>query len=142
MHHPPDLIIVNARIHTVDPVRPVAEAMAIRGEVITRVGANADVRQLAGPLTRVIDADGRRVIPGFNDAHVHFVRGAEEIVGVDLRPSTDASDMAARIKRYVATIPRGQWVTGGYWDHEAWPGRSLPTRAEIDVVSPDHPVFV
>jgi predicted amidohydrolase YtcJ len=138
----PDLILLNGRLHTVDPTRPSAEAIAVYGDVIGGVGTNADVRRLAGPSTRVIDAGGRLVLPGFNDAHVHLIRGAEEIVGVDLRPARDEADLTTRLGRHAATLPKGRWITGGYWDHESWPGRSLPTRAQIDAVTPDHPVFV
>jgi predicted amidohydrolase YtcJ len=81
-------------------------------------------------------------VPGFNDAHVHFIAGAEELVGVDLRPSRDAGDLARRLGAYAATRPAGEWITGGYWDHEAWPGRALPTRDAIDAVTADHPVLV
>jgi hypothetical protein len=138
----PDVVIVNARVHTVDRARPAAEAVAICGDTIARVGSNADVRGLAGPRTRVIDAGGRLLLPGFNDAHVHLISGAAEIVGVDLRPSKDETDLARRLGDFAARLPGGRWITGGYWDHEAWPGKSLPTRAQIDAVTPDHPVFV
>jgi hypothetical protein len=138
----PDVVIVNARVHTVDRARPAAEAVAICGDTIARVGSNADVRGLAGPRTRVIDAGGRLLLPGFNDAHVHLISGAAEIVGVDLRPSKDETDLARRLGDFAARLPGGRWITGGYWDHEAWPGKSLPTRAQIDAVTPDHPIFV
>ncbi len=137
-----DLVVINANIHTVDPERPRAQALAVAGEVIVAVGSNEDVRNLAGAETQVIDAGGRLVVPGFNDAHVHLVMGAEELVGVDLRPSRDEGDMAARIARYAATLPAGEWITGGYWDHEAWPGKAVPTRDAIDAAVPSHPVFV
>ena len=137
-----DLVIVNAVIHTVDAERPRAQAIAIAGEHIIAVGSDEDVRLLAGPTTRVIDAGGRLVVPGFNDAHVHFIAGAEELVGVDLRPSRDEADMARRLGEYAATLPAGEWITGGYWDHEAWPGRALPSRDAIDAVTPEHPVLV
>ena len=68
--------------------------------------------------------------------------GAEELVGVDLRPSQDEGDLARRIERYASTRPAGEWITGGYWDHEAWPTKALPTRELLDAVTPDHPVFV
>ena len=138
----PDLVIVNARVHTVDRARPSAEAVAICGEVISRVGSSAEVRQLASTRTRVIDAGGRLVVPGFNDAHVHLLSGAEQIVGVDLRPATDQTDLARRLREHAARLPKGRWITGGYWDHEAWPDKSLPTRGHIDAATPDHPVFV
>jgi predicted amidohydrolase YtcJ len=139
---PADLIILNARIHTVDRARPKAEAIAIRGETIELVGSNSEVQQLAGPSTRTITAGGRRIVPGFNDAHVHFTRGAEEILGVDLRPARNADDLAARLQRHVAELPYGQWVTGGFWDHESWPSRMPPTRSIIDNAAPHHPVFI
>ena len=142
MDSAPDLIVFNGKVHTVDPARPSAEAIAVQGDVIGHVGTNAEVRRLAGRSTRVIDAGGRLVLPGFNDAHVHLIRGAEEIVGVNLRPARDEADLARRLGSYAATLPKGRWITGGYWDHEAWPGTSLPTRALIDAVTPDHPVFV
>jgi hypothetical protein len=138
----PDLIIVNAKVHTVDAARPSAGAIAICGERIARVGTTAEIRARATPATHVIDAGGRLVLPGFNDAHVHLLSGAEELVGVDLRPAKTRQDLAARLKAYAATLPKGRWITGGYWDHEAWPGKALPTRALVDEVTPDHPVFV
>ena len=137
-----DVIVVNANVHTVDPERPRAQAIGISGEFIIQVGSNGDVRKLAGRATRIIDAGGRLVVPGFNDAHVHLIMGAEELIGVDLRPSRDEDDLARRVERYAATRPAGEWITGGYWDHEAWPGRRLPTRDLLDRITPNHPVFV
>jgi predicted amidohydrolase YtcJ len=137
-----DLVVFNASIHTVDPECPRAQALAVAGEVIVAVGSDEDVRNLAGAGTQVIDAGGRLVVPGFNDAHVHLVMGAEELVGVNLRPSRDQADMADRIARYAATLPAGEWITGGYWDHEAWPGKPIPARDAIDAAVPNHPVFV
>ena len=137
-----DVIIINANVHTVDAAKPSAQALAICGEVIARIGTTADVQRLAGARTRVIDAGGKLVVPGFNDAHVHLISGAEQIVGVDLRPSRDEADLASRLREHAARLPRGRWITGGYWDHEVWPSKSLPTRAQIDQATPDHPVFV
>ena len=137
-----DAIVVNANVYTVDPDRPRVQALAISGEFIVKVGSNEEVRRLVGRATRVIDAGGRLVVPGFNDAHVHLVMGAEELVGVDLRPSSDEGDLVRRLERYAATRPAGEWITGGYWDHEAWPGKRLPTRDLLDRVTPIHPVFV
>lgn len=138
----PNLIIVNAKVHTVDREKPSAEAIAICGEVIGRVGRSADVRKLAGPATRVFDAEGRLVVPGFNDAHVHLLSGADEIVGVNLRPARSEAEMAEKLRAYAARLPKGRWIQGGYWDHEAWPSKALPTRRALDAVTPDHPVFV
>ncbi len=138
----PETIIVNAKVHTVDRARPSAEAVAICGELIHRVGTTDEIRKLAGPKTRVIDAAERLVIPGFNDAHVHLLAGANELVGVDLRPAKDEQDMARRLAAHAATLPKGEWIVGGYWDHEAWPSKALPTRQAIDAATPNNPVFV
>ncbi len=138
----PETIIVNAKIHTVDPHNSAAQAIAICGETIAHVGTNEDVRRLAQPSTRVIDAGGRLVVPGFNDAHVHLIAGANEIVGVDLRPAKSERELVTRLREYAKGLPKGRWILGGYWDHEAWPGKSLPSRQSIDAVTPDHPVFV
>ncbi len=138
----PDVVIVNAKVHTVDATMPAAQAIAVCGEIIARVGSTEDVRRMAGPATRVIDAQGRLVVPGFNDAHVHLIDGANEIVGVDLRPAKDEADFVRRLGEYARRLPKGRWILGGYWDHEAWPGKALPTRKLIDAATPDHPVFV
>jgi predicted amidohydrolase YtcJ len=137
-----DLIVVNAKVHTVDARRRSADAVAICGEQIAAVGANEEVRRFAGAGTRTIDAGGRLLVPGFNDAHVHLVSGGEELVGTDLRPAVDEQDFARRLGEYAARLPKGRWIQGGYWDHEAWPSQALPTHALLDRATPDHPVFV
>jgi predicted amidohydrolase YtcJ len=137
-----DLVVLNARIHTVDRARPYAQAVAICGELIARVSSDDEVRALVGSKTRVIDAAGQLLLPGFNDAHVHLISGAEELVGVNLRPATSQEDFARRLGEYATTRPKGQWIVGGNWDHEAWPGRRLPAHQIIDPVTADHPVFV
>ena len=97
-------------------------------------GASRDARR--------IDLQRRLVVPGFNDSHVHLVDGATALVEVDLRGAASAADLGARLQGYAKTQPKGRWILGGYWDHEAWPEKSLPTRADIDALTPDHPVFV
>jgi hypothetical protein len=137
-----DIIVVNGRVHTVDASRPAAEAVAVCGERIAAVGTNAEVRALATARTRVIDAGGRLVVPGFNDAHVHFIDGADQLVAVNLRGARDERDLARLLADHVKRLPKRRWVLNGYWDHESWPSKALPTRATIDAVTPDHPVFV
>jgi predicted amidohydrolase YtcJ len=138
----PELALVNGHIHTVDAARPRAEAVAVCGERIAAVGTTADIKKLTGPGTRIIDLGGKLVLPGFNDAHVHFIDGAEEIVGVDLRPAKGEQEFAARLAEHAKRLPKGRWILGGYWDHESWPSKALPTRQLIDAAVPDHPVFV
>ena len=76
------------------------------------------------------------VVPGFNDAHVHFIAGAEELVGVELRSARDEARHGAPDRRS-RDVPPGEWITGGYWDHEAWPGARLPTRPLLDEAAPN-----
>jgi predicted amidohydrolase YtcJ len=138
----PEIVLHGGTIFTVDPAGPWAEAVAVCGDRIAAVGRSADLLREASPRARRIDLQGRLVVPGFNDSHVHLIDGANELVEVDLRSSKDAGEMAARLAAYVATQPKGRWILGGFWDHEAWPDKALPTRAAIDRATPDHPVFV
>ncbi|SPE52405.1 Amidohydrolase 3 [Verrucomicrobia bacterium] len=138
----PDLVILNASIHTMDPVQPVAEALAIMGNRIVAVGLTKEIRPLAGPATRVIDAAGKLVLPGFNDAHVHFLTGGFSLASVDLRDAASPDEFAKRIGDYARRTPKGRWITGGDWDHEKWTGAPLPTRQLIDALTAENPVFV
>lgn len=138
----PDLLILNATVRTMDPAQPTAAAVAISGNRISAVGASANLRPLAGPKTRVIDAVGKLVLPGFNDAHVHWLTGGFSITNVDLRGARSPDEFARRIGDFAKTLPKGRWILDGSWDHENWPGAPLPTKQMIDAVTPDHPVFV
>ncbi len=137
-----DLIIVNARVWTVDASRPRAEAVAIAGERIVAVGTNAEIGRWAGPQTKHMDAAGKTVLPGLIDAHVHFHEGSAELSGVQLRDAATPEEFARRIGGFAKRIPKGEWILGGSWDHELWPGAPLPTKELIDRLTPDHPVFV
>ena len=138
----PDLIIINATVHTMDARQPLAEAVAIYGNRIAAVGSTKEIRQMAGTRTRVIDAGGRLVLPGFNDSHVHFLGGGFQLSSVDLRDANTPQEFAERIRRFAEKLPKGRWITGGDWDHERWPGAPLPTKELIDPYTPDTPVFV
>ena len=137
-----DTIIVNAIVHTMDPARPTAEAVAIFGNRIVAVGSTKDITKLAGSGTRTIDAKKQLVLPGFNDSHTHFLTGGFQLASVDLRDAANQQEFASRIRAFAAKLPKGRWVTGGDWDHERWPDARLPTRELIDSFTPDTPVFV
>ncbi|MFE7300656.1 amidohydrolase [Streptomyces sp. NPDC057579] len=139
-----DLVVRNAKIHTGDPVRPQAEAIAIRGGVITVVGDDNDVASHVGPDTKVVDALGRRMVPGLNDAHLHVIRGGLNYV-LELRwdgvPTLRQG--LAMLREQAARTPRGQWVrVVGGWSAEQFAERRLPTVAELNAAAPDTPVFV
>jgi predicted amidohydrolase YtcJ len=137
-----DTIIVNAVVHTMDPAQPTAEAVAIYANRIVAVGSSKDIKKLAGPNTRTIDAKKRLLLPGFNDAHTHFLSGGFQLSSVDLRDANSPQEFAARINAFAAKLPRGRWITGGDWDHERWPDAKLPAKELIDAITPDTPVFV
>jgi len=136
------LVLLNGRVWTVNPAQPEAEAVACVGRRIVAVGFTDQIRPWVGAATRVIDLHGRRVLPGFNDAHVHFLDGGEQLAGVQLRDAASIDEFRDRIARFSATLPAGAWVLGGEWDHERWTPATLPTRQVIDPVTHGHPVWV
>jgi predicted amidohydrolase YtcJ len=138
----PDLIILNANVHTMDAQQPLAQAIAVSGNRIVAVGTSKDIKDLAGPRTRVIDAHNQLALPGFNDAHVHFISGGFQLSSVDLRDANTPEEFADRIRRFAEKLPQGRWITGGDWDHERWPKTELPTKELIDRFTPNTPVFV
>jgi predicted amidohydrolase YtcJ len=135
------LALVNARIWTGDARRPWADGMAISSDRITTVGSSAEVRKLATPATRIIDAHGMMVVPGFIDAHVHFLDGGFGLASVQLRDAKTPQEFVRRIGEFAKTLPAGSWMTNGDWDHEQW-GGELPRRDWIDGVTPNNPVWV
>jgi predicted amidohydrolase YtcJ len=139
---PADTLLLGGKVWTGNPARPEAEAVAILDGRIAAVGSDAEVRRWAGPATTVIRLDGRRVVPGFNDAHVHFFDGGQGLASVQLRDAASPEVFRDRIGAYAATLAPGRWVLNGNWDHERWTPAALPTRQLIDAVTPDHPVFV
>jgi predicted amidohydrolase YtcJ len=137
-----DLVITNANIHTMDADRSVARSLAVLGNKIIAIGTDEETKPLIGTNTRVIDADGRLVLPGFNDAHVHFIETGAQLSSVDLRDARTPEEFVSRIKAFAAKLPKGRWILGGQWDHENWTPNALPTAAMIDAATPDNPVFV
>ena len=137
----PTLAIVNARIWTGDPRRPWADAIAASADRLVAVGSSAEVRKLATASTRIIDAHGMMVVPGFIDSHVHFLDGGFGLASVQLRDARTPQEFVRRIAEYARTIPAGTWITNGDWDHEQW-GGELPRRDWIDSVTPNNPVWI
>jgi len=137
-----DMILINGKIFTVEKDRLWADACAIKDGKFLAIDDTKSIQKFKGKITEVIDLEGRLVLPGFNDAHVHFSDGGFYLLGIDLRDARDEDEFVARIKDYAAKLDKGEWILGGNWDHEAWPSKQHPTRELIDEVSRDNPVFV
>jgi len=111
-----NLIVAHANIYTVDRQHPMAEAVAVIGDRIVAVGSKAEIDPWRGPGTRVIDAHGKLLLPGFNDSHVHFTDGGAGLVEVQLNDATSAEEFKRRIATQAAKTEKGEWVLGGAWD--------------------------
>ena len=136
-----DLVIINGKVLTIDKENPTVQAIAIKGEKIIAVGKTSEISALIEKgLTKVIDAGGRLVLPGFNDAHVHF--GPLDPDFVELRYTTDPSLIAKKVKAQVAKSRPGELISGGHWEHEMLIDKKWPTKELIDSVSPDNPVIL
>ena len=135
---PADLVLTGGRIWTADPARPWAEALAIRDGRIAFVGDAAGATALKGAGTRVAGLDGRLVLPGFNDAHVHLMGGAISLERVDLIEDASVDAVQRRIRAFAAANPQAPWVLGRGWLYGSFPG-NLPTKEQLDAAVPDRP---
>lgn len=137
-----DLVVTNGKIRTMDAKRTVVRSIAVLNGKIVAIGSDAATESFVAPGTRVINAGGKTVIPGFNDAHVHFMETGQQLSSVDLRDAKTPEQFVQRIKAFAAKLPKGRWILGGKWDHENWTPSDLPTAAMIDAATPDNPVFI
>ena len=137
-----DLLIVNARVWTGDKNHPTAQAVAVLGDRIVAVGSNSDINAWRAPKSRLIDAEGKLLLPGFNDAHVHFVSGGLQLDNVQLNDAKTPEEFARRIGDQARKTSKGLWIQGGDWDETKWTPAQLPTKDLIDPVTPNTPVFV
>ena len=137
-----DLVLRGGVIHTVDANNTTAEAVAVKGDRIVMVGANAEAEKWIGPNTRVLELNGKTVVPGFIDSHYHFQGVGERAYDLNLDGSTSLEDFQARIKNWAANKAPGEWLLGRGWMEEDWPAKVFPTRADLDAVVSDRPVFL
>src|SRR5664279_550915 len=139
---PPDTIFVNGDIYTqTTPAR--AQAIAVSQGKIVAVGSNAEILKLKQQNTQVVDLGGQFVMPGLNDAHLHLASGGFSQLSVDLRGTQNLQEMQHRIGLRVNQAAPGEWIQGSGWDHTLWPGQTLPSRHDIDVMTNGHPaIFV
>jgi len=138
-----DLVLSGGNVWTVDDQNPRAQAVAIRGHEIVAVGRNEDVEPLIDSTTRVIDVGGQLVLPGFNDAHTHFIGAAVRAAGaVDLYGVAALDEVRSRLLAYVERDPELDWVLGWRWDPSRFSDRGWPSRTDLDAVEPQCPIAI
>ncbi len=136
-----DTVFINGSIWTGVDGAPRAEAIAIKGESLMAVGSNDELNSLKGPVTSVIDLEGKFVVPGMMDAHTHFMEGGFQLLRLNFRDVDSPEDFIFKIDSMAQTLEVGEWILGGNWDHEKW-GGELPHVDWVEDVSKDHPVYV
>ena len=137
-----DSLVVNAKIYTVNPRQPWAEALAVRGEKILAVGSVREIDRYRGPHTRVIDAQGQLVLPGFTDCHIHFMEGSLGLLHVDLNGAATVGEIQKRVSAYAVAHPHEEWILGMGWTYPAFAPSGMPDRRILDEVVLHRPVFL
>jgi predicted amidohydrolase YtcJ len=140
----PDVILTSGTLHTIDPDYPRATALAIAGDSIMAVGDDTAIEALAGPNTRRIDLNGRTVVPGFNDSHIHLWKEGMLLSQVNARPAA-APSVEALVDTFAARAartPAGRWIEGRGYDETRLDERRHPSRHDLDLAAPDHPVVL
>ena len=133
-------ILTGIGLDTTNPER--VTALAVAKGIIIASGDDATIRtKYKTTATKLIDLHGAFVMPGFNDAHAHLGEGGRIKLSVDLTGSKSLEEMQTRVKTFAAKAVPGAWLTGGGWDHTLWPSKVLPTKADLDAVTGDHPAF-
>lgn len=135
---------LNGNLYTMDATQPHAQAMAIdtgSGRILA-IGTNDEVRRVhpTGVAQEIVDLKGQTVLPGFIDAHIHLLDTAYRAHYIDAEACQSEDQVAALVRERAAQTPAGQWIQGGHWDKNLWPGQRFPTKASLDAAAPDHPV--
>lgn len=138
---PPDLLLINGKVWTGADNASFSEALAIRGNRIDRIGTTAELSSLAGEGTRIIDLNGRLVIPGFNDAHIHFLGGSIGLTEVDLFNAANPAGIVEAVKRFADAHPDKAWLTGRGWQY-TWFNSGLPTNEDLEGIPEDRPILL
>lgn len=137
-----DLVLRGGKIVTMNPQQPRAEAIAIIGRRIVRVGSDREIEPMIGPGTRVIELKGRLVVPGFIESHGHLLGLGQSRLILDLRGARSAEEVAQRVARRVREIKPGEWILGRGWDQNEWEKKDFPTHEVLDRAAPENPVYL
>ena len=139
---PADIIVIHGRVYTENPKQPWAQAVAIRGAKIVAVGEDATIEKMRGMGTKVINAGGRLVLPGFTDCHIHFLEGSLSLEGVNLEGAKDPSDIQKKLRAFAAEHPGDRWILGRGWNYAMFSPEILPHKKYLDELFPDRPVLL
>jgi len=139
---PADLIVIHGRVYTENPKQAWAQAVAILGDKIVAVGDDAAIEKMHGTGTKVIDAGGRLVLPGFTDCHIHFLDGSLSLGRVNLEGAKDAADIQKRLREYASKHPGDDWILGRGWDYAMFGSEALPHKKYLDEIFPNRPVLL
>jgi len=137
-----DMVVMHGRIYTLDAKQPWAQALAIRGDKIVAVGDDTAIAKFRGPDTKVIDAAGQLVLPGFVDCHIHFMDGSLSLGRVNLEGAKDVAEIQERLRNYAAKHPENEWLLGRGWDYAMFGAAALPDKKYLDELFPNRPVFL
>src|SRR2546423_1652450 len=139
---PAQTVFVNGNIYTMNERQPRAEAIAVKDGRIVFVGSNADAKKYQSAETKTVDFAGKTVVPGLTDSHCHIFGIGEREMNLNLEGANTLEDFLARVKERVAKTEHGKWVTGRGWIETFWKPPQFPTRADLDKIAPDNPVFL
>jgi predicted amidohydrolase YtcJ len=137
-----DVILIHARIYTVNARQPWAEALAIRDGKILAVGKDDEISHYRGTSTKLIDGKGRLVLPGFTDCHVHFIDGSFSLQQVNVEDAKTLEQVQQQIKTYAEAHPSDAWVLGRGWSYPIFPPSGMPDKKQLDAVVPDRPAYI
>ena len=137
-----DIVFKNGNVYTVNERQPRAEAIAIKGNKIIFVGSNRAAKAYEGNATRVIDLQGKTVVPGLTDAHYHLAGVGAREMNLNLEGTTSKEDFLAKVKARVDRAKAGEWVTGRGWIETFWKPPAFPTRWDLDKIAPENPVYL
>jgi len=137
---PPDIIVIHGRVYTENPMQPWAQAVAIHGAKIVAVGEDATIERMRGMGTKVINAGGKLVLPGFVDCHIHFIEGSVKLTWVNLEEAKNLADIREMLRAYAAEHPGDGWILGHGWNYGMFAPGKLPDKRDIDDLFPDRAV--
>ena len=137
-----DLLVINARIYTLNSRQPWAEALAIRGDHIVAVGTVKEIETYRGPATKVLDARKHLLLPGFTDSHIHFLEGAFTLQQVHLNGTTSVAEIQHLVKSYAEAHPAQPWILGRGWTYPTFGANALPDKKLLNAIIADRPVYL